>query len=84
MLDEGLITADTARARTTLLNRDTLATPRIVAGDGVVPVPLARAVPASSGIASGEIALLTKRAWRLAVAPAYPSYCCVVTRRPAI
>jgi pyruvate, orthophosphate dikinase len=57
MLDEGLITADTARARTALLNRDTLATPRIVAGDGVVPVPLARAVPASSGIASGQIAL---------------------------
>jgi len=57
MQGEGLINADTARARTALLNRETLATTRIVAVNGAALVPLARAVPASNGIASGEIAL---------------------------
>jgi pyruvate,orthophosphate dikinase len=62
MQGEGLITADTARARTALLNRETLATPRVVSGNGAAPVPLARAIPASGGIASGEIALDEARA----------------------
>lgn len=57
MLDEGLITADVACARTALLKRETLATSRVVAGNGAALVPLAHAVPASGGIASGEIAL---------------------------
>lgn len=57
MLDEGLITAEAARARTASLTREMLAMPRIIAGDGATTVPLAHAVPASTGIASGEIAL---------------------------
>jgi len=39
------------------LNREALATSRIVAGNGARQVPLAHAVAASSGVAIGEIAL---------------------------
>lgn len=62
MLDEGLITADVARERTVRLNREALATSRIVAGNGASPVPLAHAVMASNGVAIGEIALDKARA----------------------
>jgi len=62
MLDEGLITADAARERTALLNREALGRSRIVAGSGAAPVPLAHAVTANSGVASGEIALDESRA----------------------
>jgi pyruvate,orthophosphate dikinase len=57
MLDEGLIDADLARARTAGLDREALARPRIVAPSGAALVPLARAATASSGVAIGEIAL---------------------------
>jgi len=57
MLDEGLITADVARERTTGLDREALAMPRVVTRDGVASVPLAHAITASSGVAIGEIAL---------------------------
>ncbi len=62
MLDEGLITADAARKRTALLDRESLGTSRIVAGNGARPVPLAHAVAAGSGVAIGEIALDEARA----------------------
>ncbi len=62
MLDEGLITADVARERTALLNREALAQSLIVAVNGAPLVPLARAVTASSGVAVGEVALDEARA----------------------
>jgi pyruvate,orthophosphate dikinase len=62
MLDEGLINADIARARTAGLNRETLARPRVVAEGGVALAPLAHAPAASSGVAIGEIALDEARA----------------------
>jgi pyruvate,orthophosphate dikinase len=62
MLDEGLITADVARERTTGLDREALAMPRVVTRDGVASVPLAHAITASSGVAIGEIALDEARA----------------------
>ena len=62
MLDEGLIDADLARARTAGLDRTALGRTRIVARDGAAPVPLARAATASSGVAIGEIALDEARA----------------------
>lgn len=62
MLDAGLIGADVARQRTAGLDREALALPRIVAQDGALRAPLARAASASSGVASGEIALDEARA----------------------
>lgn len=57
LLDAGLIDAEIARTRTTGLDRAALAQTRIVAADGVALVALAHAATASSGVASGEIAL---------------------------
>ncbi|HEX7441109.1 MAG TPA: PEP-utilizing enzyme, partial [Caldimonas sp.] len=62
MLDEGLIDADLARARTAGLDREALAQSRVVAPSGALLVPLARAASASSGVAIGEIALDEARA----------------------
>jgi len=62
MLDAGLIEADLARERTAGLGRDALALPRIVARNGALLAPLARAVSASSGVACGEVALDEARA----------------------
>jgi pyruvate,orthophosphate dikinase len=62
LLDAGLIDADVARSRTAGLDRTALAQPRIVAPDGVALVALARAARASSGVATGEIALDEARA----------------------
>jgi pyruvate,orthophosphate dikinase len=62
MLDAGLIGVDLARERTAGLDREALALPRIVAQDGALLTPLARAASASSGVASGEIALDEARA----------------------
>ena len=57
LLDEGLISIDLACERTAGLNREALASSRIVATGGEGLVPLARAATASSGVAVGEIAL---------------------------
>lgn len=57
MADEGLIGLDTARARTVKLDADALATQVIMAKGGAEPTPLGRAATASSGVASGTIAL---------------------------
>jgi pyruvate,orthophosphate dikinase len=62
MLDQGLITADVARERTSGLDRKSLGQSRIVAQNGAAPTPLARAATASSGVAVGEIALDEARA----------------------
>jgi pyruvate, orthophosphate dikinase len=62
MHDEGLISADVARERTALLNREALARSVIVAVNGAPLVPMARAVTASSGVAVGEVALDEARA----------------------
>jgi len=62
MLDAGLIGVDLARERTAGLDREALALPRIVAQNGALLAPLARAASASSGVASGEIALDEARA----------------------
>jgi pyruvate,orthophosphate dikinase len=62
MLDEGLITTDVALERTAGLDREALAMPRVVTMDGVASVPMAHAVPASSGVAIGEIVLDEARA----------------------
>jgi len=62
LLDEGLVNADIARARTAGLNRETLARSRVVAEGGIPLAPLARAPAASSGVAIGEIALDETRA----------------------
>ncbi|MBV5296904.1 MAG: pyruvate, phosphate dikinase [Rhodoferax sp.] len=59
LLDAGLIDAKVARTRTAGLDRAALAQPRIVAPDGVA---LAHAATASSGVATGEIALDETRA----------------------
>ncbi|MFZ4625410.1 MAG: PEP/pyruvate-binding domain-containing protein, partial [Rhodoferax sp.] len=62
LLDAGLIDAEVARTRTAGLDRAALAQPRIVAPDGVALVALAHAATASSGVATGEIALDETRA----------------------
>jgi pyruvate, orthophosphate dikinase len=62
MFDQGLITADVARERTSGLDRAALAQTRLVAPNGVALVPLARATTASIGVAIGEIALDEARA----------------------
>jgi pyruvate,orthophosphate dikinase len=62
LLDEGLISIDLACERTAGLNREALASSRIVATGGEGLVSLARAATASSGVAVGEIALDETRA----------------------
>lgn len=62
MHDEKLIDLETARARTATSNRETLSQPRVVAADGVALSPIARAPAASTGVATGEIALDGTRA----------------------
>jgi pyruvate, orthophosphate dikinase len=62
MLDEGLITVDTARERTAGLDRKALGRSRIVTQSGEALAPLARVPSASSGVAVGEIALGEARA----------------------
>lgn len=62
LLDEGLISIDLACERTAGLNREALASSRIVATGGEGLVPVARAATASSGVAVGEIALDEARA----------------------
>ena len=62
LLDEGLIGPDLALERTTGLDRETLALPRMVAQGGAPMVPLGRAASASSGVVVGEIALDEARA----------------------
>ncbi len=57
LLDEGLIGPELALERTTGLDRQALALPRIVASSGATMVPLGRAASASSGVVVGEIAL---------------------------
>lgn len=58
MLDEGLIGPALALERTAGLDRQALASPRVVAQDGTaLPTPLGRAASASSGVAVGEVAL---------------------------
>jgi pyruvate,orthophosphate dikinase len=57
LLDEGLIGPELALERTTGLDREALALPRMVAQGGAPMVPLGRAASASSGIVVGEIAL---------------------------
>jgi pyruvate,orthophosphate dikinase len=57
LLDAGLIDVDVARLRTKGLDRAALARLRIVAPDGVALTALAHAATASSGVATGEIAL---------------------------
>jgi len=79
MLDKGLITAETALERTRGLDRELLGQTRIVAANGVPPVPLARAATASSGVAVGEIALDEARA----VARHAAGACIVLVRRDA-
>jgi pyruvate,orthophosphate dikinase len=68
MLDEGLIDAALARARTIDLTRAALACPRIAAAGAVAAAPLARAASAGSGVAIGAIALdeACAAAWRAA------------------
>jgi pyruvate,orthophosphate dikinase len=62
LLDEGVISAEAALARTAGLDRAELARRAIVAGGSDSPTPLGRAVSASSGVAIGEIALDAARA----------------------
>jgi pyruvate,orthophosphate dikinase len=62
MLDEGIITAATARERTSELSPAVLARTRIAAPDGRSLIPLAHAASATSGVAMGEIALDEGRA----------------------
>lgn len=57
LLDAGLISPETARARTASLDRKSLGQQRIVARGDEPLVPLGRAATASSGVAVGEIAL---------------------------
>lgn len=60
--EEGLISADQARARTANLDPGQLLQTRLVTPDGAPPQPLARTASASNGIAQGEIALDEARA----------------------
>ncbi|MGV6871510.1 PEP/pyruvate-binding domain-containing protein [Pseudochelatococcus sp. B33] len=57
MADEGLIDADTARARTRDLDAAALTTRVIVAEDGAPPTALGHGATAASGVASGAAAL---------------------------
>jgi pyruvate,orthophosphate dikinase len=62
LFDEGLIDAVEARRRTEGLDADALALQHIVAADGSLSGPLAKAVSAAHGVAIGEVALDEKRA----------------------
>jgi pyruvate, orthophosphate dikinase len=62
LLDEGIITAQTALERTASIDPTELVTTRIAAGDGQAPIRLAAAMSANHGVASGEIALDAQRA----------------------
>ena len=62
MLDEGIITAATARERTSELSPAILVCTRAAAPDGRSLIPLAHAASATSGVATGEIALDEARA----------------------
>lgn len=57
LFDEGIIDHATASARTAGIDRENLASSRIIAENGMAPKSLGRAATASSGIATGEIAL---------------------------
>lgn len=57
MMDEGLIDPETARARTAGLDAAALTTRIVMADDGMEPVVLGRAATASSGVATGTVAL---------------------------
>ncbi|MBC7164435.1 MAG: pyruvate, phosphate dikinase [Roseovarius sp.] len=56
MLDEGLISLETARQRTAGLSAADLTTTVLAAEDGATLTPVARAATAASGVVSGEIA----------------------------
>lgn len=56
MLDEGLITVETARLRTAGLTAADMTTKGLAADDGTPLIPLAKAATAASGVVSGEIA----------------------------
>lgn len=62
LLDEGLISRDTAMARTAALTPQALMTQRVVSADGQPLVPLSRAATACTGVATGEIAFDEARA----------------------
>ena len=62
LLDEGVIDADTARARTAALDARALAEHRIASADGRALVPLGCAASAASGVACGEIVFDEERA----------------------
>ncbi len=62
LFDEGRIDAEEARRRTDGLDALALALARIVADDGDRAAPLATAVSAAHGVASGEVALDEARA----------------------
>ena len=62
LLEQGLIDATTARARTVGLDQAALSQTRVVAVSGTSLLPLAHAASASSGVAIGEIALDEARA----------------------
>jgi pyruvate,orthophosphate dikinase len=62
LLDEGLITADTARERTHALTAADLLVTHVVSPDGQPLSPIAHADSASIGVAMGEIALDEARA----------------------
>jgi len=62
LFDEGVIDAETARARTATLDARALAEHRIANADGVALVPLGHAASAASGVACGEIVFDEARA----------------------
>lgn len=62
LLDEGLISRVTAKARTAKLTPQVLMTQRVVSADGQSLVPLAQAATACNGVAIGEIAFDEARA----------------------
>ncbi|MBV2264952.1 MAG: pyruvate, phosphate dikinase [Thauera sp.] len=62
LLDEGVIDAETARARTAALDARALAERRIARADGAALVPLGHAASAASGVACGEIVFDEARA----------------------
>jgi pyruvate,orthophosphate dikinase len=62
MVDEQLIDPAVARERTRGLDREALARTRLATEAGALPEPLARAASASSGVASGRVALDSARA----------------------
>ena len=81
LLDEQAIDGPTARKRLQGLSASDLGVDQLVADDGAgeVPLPLAHAVVACPGIASGEIALSSQRAMERAAA----GHAVVLVRRDA-